>query len=99
MGAWGGGLGYAEARHYSTVHSIALSPDDRYMASGSYDKTVVLWDVATGQRIRVLGGHEDAVHSVAWSRDGRYIVSGSADKTLLVWEADVQVRMHVRWSE
>jgi WD40 repeat protein len=43
--------------HTGCVWSIALSPDDRYIASASDDKTVGLWDVATGQRIRVLEGH------------------------------------------
>ena len=81
--------------HTDCVSRITLSPDDRYIASGSDDKTVGLWDVATGQRIRVLEGHEGDVYSVAWSHDGQFIVSGSSDGKVRVWEADVQVRMHM----
>ena len=81
--------------HTDSVMSIALSPDDRYMAIASDNKTVGLWDVVAGHRVRVLEGHSKRVNSVAWSRDGRCIVSGSSDGTVRVWEADVQVYMNV----
>ena len=85
--------------HTDFVRRVALSPDDRYMASASDDYTVGLWDVVTGQRIRVLEGHTACVNSVAWSRDGEYIVSGSWDGTARVWEADVQVCKYVLYTD
>jgi WD40 repeat protein len=86
--------------HTGLVSSVSLSPDDRFIVSGSWDMTVCVWEVATGQRVRVLEGHTDVVRSVACSRDGKCIVSGSDDFTVRMWEADEQVCacvwLHVR---
>jgi WD40 repeat protein len=86
--------------HTGRVYSVSLSPDDRFIVSGCLNNTVRVWEVATGQQVRVLEGHTKMVSSVVWSPDGKYIVSGSADKTVRMWEADEQVcacvRLHVR---
>ena len=66
---------------------MAFSPDGRRIVSGSYDKTVKVWDAATGQETLTLKGHSMAVTSVAFSPDGRRIVSGSEDGTVKVWDA------------
>ena len=54
---------------------MAFSPDGRRIVSGSYDKTVKVWDAATGQEMLTLKGHT-AVYSVAFSPDGRRIARG-----------------------
>ncbi len=70
------------------VRSVAFSPDGRRIVSGSYDRTLRLWDAATGQPIEApLTGHTDVVRSVAFSPDGRRIVSGSNDRTVRLWDA------------
>ena len=67
---------------------MAFSPDGTRIASGSADKTVRLWDAATGQPVgQPLTGHTDAVSSVAFSPDGTRIASGSDDKTVRLWDA------------
>jgi WD40 repeat protein len=81
--------------HSSTVHSVAVSPDGRYILTGSYDKTVILWDAATGQQIRSFQGHGGPVYSVAISTDGRQVLTGINNKTAMLWDAatDQQIRV------
>jgi len=68
------------------IISLAFSPDGLYVLSGSSDKTLKLWDVATGREIRTFTGHTGMVSSVAFSPDGRYALSGSWDSTLTLWD-------------
>ena len=49
------------------------------------DKTVKLWDAATGALLRTFEGHSDAVTSVAFSPDGTRVLSGSWDTTVRIW--------------
>ncbi len=72
--------------HDSGVTSVAVTPDGKYVVSGSGDKTLRLWELATGQEVRRFTGHEGSVTSVAVTPDGKYVVSGSDDKTVRLWE-------------
>ena len=72
--------------HSITVLSVAFSADGRTALSGSWDKTLKLWDVTKGKLLRTFEGHSDAVWSVAFSPDGRTVLSGSWDKSLKLWD-------------
>jgi serine/threonine protein kinase len=72
--------------HSDTVLSVVYSPDVRYLASGSNDKTIKIWEVATGKQLHTLTGHSSGVLSVVYSPDGRYLASGSWDDTIKIWE-------------
>jgi WD40 repeat protein len=65
---------------------VAFSPDGKSVASGSQDKTVRLWDAATGEEKQKLEGHDDYVSAVAFSPDGKTVASGSEDKTVRLWD-------------
>jgi WD40 repeat protein len=55
---------FVQFGHIWPVFSVTFSPDGRLIASGSYDKTIKLWDVKTGREIRTLKGHSGSVWSL-----------------------------------
>jgi WD40 repeat protein len=72
--------------HEDSVGSVGFSPDGKKLASGSYDKTIKIWDVTTGKVLNTLKGHEGWVGSVGFSPDGKKLASGSYDKTIKIWD-------------
>ena len=54
--------------------------------SGSYDETVKVWDVTSGECLQTLEGHFNFVKSVSFSPDGTKVASGSFDKTVKLWD-------------
>ena len=69
----------------SGVGALAFSPDGSHVVSGSWDGTLSLWEVETGES-RTHEGHREAVRTVAFSPDGSHVVSGSWDGTLRLWD-------------
>ena len=67
------------------VYSVAFSPDDKTLASASYDCAIKLWSVSTGKKLATLRGHSDFVWSVAFSPDGARLASGGNDGTVRLW--------------
>jgi WD40 repeat protein len=72
---------------------VDCSPDGTRIVSASGDKTLKIWDAATGAELATLTGHTASVYAVAYSRDGTRIVSGSWDKTLKIWDAATGKRL------
>ena len=65
-----------------------FSPDGKQLASSSHDRTARIWDVETGQPLKVLKGHTNIVHGIAWSPDGKRIVTGSMDRSARIWSVE-----------
>ncbi|CAK7207179.1 hypothetical protein SEUCBS139899_009987 [Sporothrix eucalyptigena] len=68
------------------LDEFVFSPDGTQLASGSYDKTVKLWDTASGECTQTLKGHSQYVTSVVFSPDGTQLASGSYDETVKLWD-------------
>ncbi|MBD0345744.1 MAG: serine/threonine protein kinase [Coleofasciculus sp. Co-bin14] len=71
--------------HSDVVKSIAISPDGQFLASGSYDKTIKLWSLRTGELLNTLSGHTNRISCIAISPDSQFLASGSYDKSIKLW--------------
>lgn len=75
--------------HSELVYSVAFSEDGKFVATGSFDNSIKLWEAPSGKELKTFGGpagHQKMVLSVAISPSGQFIASGSADNTLKVWD-------------
>ena len=72
--------------HSDQVNCVVLSKDNKFLISASSDKTIKIWNTATGNLEKTLVGHEWKVLTVAISTNGKYIVSGSNDGSTKIWD-------------
>ncbi len=81
--------------HSAAAYTTQFNPAGDALATGSFDKQILLWDVY-GEECRnynVLTGHTNAVLDLKWTQDAGKIVSASADKTVAVWDANKGTRI------
>lgn len=74
--------------HTDAVRCVAFSADGQRLASASMDKSVIVWDAATGKEIVRLLGHTGHVLGVAFGPDGKRLASASEDRTVRIWDAN-----------
>lgn len=72
--------------HEDAIYSLALAPDGKTFATGSYDRSILLWDNLGDRPIRAFHGHNEAVMGLAFRPDGRILASASADRTVKLWD-------------
>jgi WD40 repeat protein len=72
--------------HTGSVNAIALTSDSRFLASGSSDNTIKIWDTTNGNVLRTLSGHLQPVLTVAINAEGSLIASGSEDASVKLWD-------------
>lgn len=72
--------------HSKPVVGIALSPDGKWLASGSADSSIILWEAGTGNKIATLKGHKGQVTSLDFNSDGTQLLSGSTDRSVKLWD-------------
>jgi WD40 repeat protein/serine/threonine protein kinase len=74
--------------HTSWVHAVALTSDGRFVISGSWDGTLRIWELRSGESLRTLEGHTDWVNAVAVIPYRARAISASSDRTLRVWDLE-----------
>jgi WD40 repeat protein len=79
-----------ELRHVTAnvgrgIWAVAVSPDDKILATGGDDGVARLWDVATGRPLKALRGHSWYIYSLAFSPDGKTLATASGDATAVLW--------------
>ena len=74
--------------HTAAVWAVAVTPDGQHIISGSYDKLVKVWSVATKREVATCIGHAGEVFAVAPMPNSKRFLSGSADRTVRVWHLD-----------
>ena len=74
--------------HSDAVYAVAFHPDGKLLASASADRTVKIWDAATGQRLHTLGEPTDWLYALQWSPDKSHLAAAGVDKSIRVWKAD-----------
>jgi WD40 repeat protein len=71
--------------HTNTVLGLAFSPDAKQLISGSFDHSVIIWDVEGRKQLHLLRGHTDQISGVVFTPDGQRVVSSSYDTRLRLW--------------
>jgi hypothetical protein len=77
--------------HIGNIRGVAVSADGSRAVTGSWDKTVRVWDLTRGKELHcfsALSGIDDAIVCVALSPDGRLALAGSRRGTVWLWDAD-----------
>ena len=78
--------------HNHFVSSLALNSDNTKLVSGSWDKTIRLWDIASCKSDLLFKGHTKDVLCVGFSHDERLIFSGGMDNSLKYWNTKGDLR-------
>ncbi|MEB3340430.1 trypsin-like peptidase domain-containing protein [Okeania sp.] len=77
--------------HPESVNSVAVTPDQQFVISGSDDKTIKIWQLPKNKNVtnitlvQTLTGHTDVVDEIAIAPSGQFFASGSWDKTIKIW--------------
>jgi WD40 repeat protein len=75
--------------HTEAVYAVAFTADGKQVVTGSFDKTLKVWDAASGKELKTFGGpkgHQNLVLSLSLSPDGSLLASGGSDNTAKIWD-------------
>jgi WD40 repeat protein len=73
--------------HSGWVTGVAFTSDGKRLVSGSWDRTVKLWDVSTAAEVSTMGGESKQVEALAFSRDGRWLAAENSSDNVTIWDA------------
>lgn len=74
--------------HTKNITALAFSPDGRMVATGSEDKTIVVWDSKSQRQLATLTGHADAVGVLLFGNDGKVLLSGDYGGSIIRWDPE-----------
>lgn len=75
--------------HTGAVYAVKYSPCGKFLASGSFDTTVRIWDSFASQKeLNCLQGHGLNVSSLSWGKDSKELVSGGYDQSCRIWDIE-----------
>ncbi|KAJ7933021.1 WD40-repeat-containing domain protein [Mycena leptocephala] len=80
--------------HTDAIMWAETSPDDKVVATSSWDRTVRIWSMGTGEAIRVLAGATGQSWAGAFSPDGEFIAAGAGDQMVRIWRVDTGELLH-----
>ncbi|KAK9712952.1 hypothetical protein K7432_006789 [Basidiobolus ranarum] len=74
--------------HLGAVYSVQFSPCGNFLATGSFDQTIRLWDIGVSAEVKCMKKHTLNVSDLSWSMDSNELLSGSYDKTCKIWDTE-----------
>ncbi|MCE1247428.1 MAG: hypothetical protein LWY06_12345, partial [Firmicutes bacterium] len=74
--------------HKSWISSISIAADGQRAISGSWDNTVKVWDIETGECLKTLTEHKNWVNSVSLNYSGSMAISSSDDHSMQIWDIE-----------
>jgi WD40 repeat protein len=76
--------------HLKNALAVAYSPDNKFMASGSLDETVKLWDAASFTLLHTFTGHGGNIYDIVFTPDSKKLISASNDNSIRIWDLSSQ---------
>src|SRR5206468_878031 len=84
-GGLGGGFSSTLQGHTDWVQAVAFSPDGRFLATASLDRSIRLWDAESGEQIQALTALASGQRSLAFSPDGKWLASAGTEDSVKLW--------------
>lgn len=72
--------------HSDQVYAVGISPNGQWVASGSGDRSVIIWDRQTQKQKYTLKGHTDRIYDLGFSPNGQLLATGSSESTIKIWQ-------------
>ncbi|KAK1925406.1 WD40-repeat-containing domain protein [Papiliotrema laurentii] len=79
-------VAYPAIRELAALGGVAPKSHGAYVATGSRDKSIRIWETSSGQCLRTFSGHDNWIRALVFHPSGKYLLSASDDKTMRIWD-------------